>query len=473
MPLRFDSKLVIDGIDQSRNIRDAFSVAAKEIKSGKIKKNVNVRRALTNNLRKLSDFLSGEGPGAIQGFFGEPKDKSKYSSAKAAPDVETDLRLLEQALGKDVASKLAIDTSVTDKSKRTVEIKQTASKSKQITFTGISVAGFEGVSTKGLDPLRRIDKTRDKLNLSSAKKDQKVIFNWLYGPGNLFRQALYRASFQKMQNLLTFVYVDPKGSLRQSVQVKAIPGFIKYIEQATRTQSEAEKYFIVEVRDDIFTLRTTPLFDALIDDKYIEVTTQIQKALVADFTQNLVDYFTKGKANTEIRKALGAKSQYSLIQVVAEILYIAAEFDPQYGGDPLEITFDKKAQSFGPVSQKAKRGRPKKRVLKDPIQEQISVQQIEALARRMFRAVMPKGIPGGPPPPRPEILTERTGRFAESFRITKFNQRKEFLEYTYDPIYKVFEGEQRAPSALIERHGLRPAIQQLVGRHFRFIRDKN
>ena len=86
---------------------------------------------------------------------------------------------------------------------------------------------------------------------------------------------------------------------------------------------------------------------------------------------------------------------------------------------------------------------------------------------------MPKGVPGGPPPPRPEILTERTGRFAESFRVTKFNQRKGFIEYTYDPIYRVFENQQRAPSRLIEQQGLRPAVQQLVGTYFRFIRDKN
>jgi len=470
MTLKIDSRLLIDGKDQSKNLRDAFSVAVKEIKAGKIKKNITVRRALTNNLRKLSDFLAGEGPGAIQGFFGEPKDKSAYSSAKAAPDVEADLEALDQVLGENVSKRLSFDPNLTPKDKRTVEIKQQASKSKQITFTGISIAGFENVSTRGLDPIRREDKTREKLNLSSAKKDQQVIFDWLYGPGDSFRKALYAAAFQKMQNLLVFVYVDQKGSLKQSTQVKIIPGFIKYIEEATRNKAQAQRYFIVEVRDDNFTLRTTPLFDKLIDDKYEDVTTQVSKALVQDFSQNLVDYFTKGKANTEIRKALGAKSQYTLVQVVAELLFIAAEFDPQYGGDPLEIRFEKGAQKFGPLTVPAKRGRPKKRAVRDPIQEMVSIQQIEALARRLFRSKMPKGIPGGPPSPRPEILTERTGRFAESFRVTKFNQTKGFLEYTYDPIYNVFESERRAPSKLIEQQGLRPAVQQLVGKYFRFIR---
>lgn len=471
MPIKIASSLIIDGKDQSKNLRDAFSVAVRDIQAGKIKKNIKVRRALTNNLRKLSDFLSGEGPGAIQGFFGEPKDKRRYSSPSAAPDVEADLSSLDNVFGTDIASRLAVDVGVTDKDKRTVEVKQSASRSKQITFTGISVAGFEGVSTKGLDPIRR--KEGPKLSLGSGKKEQQVIFDWLYGPGAAFREALYRASFQKMQNLLTFVYVDEKGSLRQSPQVKVIPGFIKYINAATRSKAEAQKYFIVEVRDDNFTLRTTPAFDKLIDDKYEDVTKQIEKALVKDFSQNLIDYFTQGKANTEIRKALGAKSQYTLVQVVAELLFIAAEFDPKYGGNPLEIRLEKGAQTFGAVSQGARRGRPAKRKLKDPIQEQVSLQQIEALARKLFRSKMPKGVPGGPPPPRPEILTERTGRFAESFRVTKFNQKKGFIEYTYDPIYRVFENQQRAPSRLIEQQGLRPAVQQLVGTYFRFIRDKN
>ena len=52
----------------------------------------------------------------------------------------------------------------------------------------------------------------------------------------------------------------------------------------------------------------------------------------------------------------------------------------------------------------------------------------------------------------------------------KFNKNNKFIEYTYDPIYNVFESERRAPSKLIEEQGLRPAVQQLIGIHHRFIR---
>ena len=83
---------------------------------------------------------------------------------------------------------------------------------------------------------------------------------------------------------------------------------------------------------------------------------------------------------------------------------------------------------------------------------------------------MPKGNLEDPHRLLDEILTERTGRFAQSFTITKFNKAKEFIEYTYDPIYNVFESERRAPSKLIEEQGLRPAVQQLIGKYYRFIR---
>ena len=114
--------------------------------------------------------------------------------------------------------------------------------------------------------------------------------------------------------------------------------------------------------------------------------------------------------------------------------------------------------------------RAKKRQLKDPIQQVDQYSTIEALARKLFRSKMPKGNLEALHRLLDEILTERTGRFAESFTITRINQRKKFVEYTYDPIYNVFESERRAPSKLIETQGLRPAVQQIVGEYYRFIR---
>jgi len=155
------------------------------------------------------------------------------------------------------------------------------------------------------------------------------------------------------------------------------------------------------------------------------------------------------------------------------LIALAAQFDPSVGGSPFTVSSETDVSTkMGSI---ATRARPnltgaRKRKLKPDIQESISKEQIEALARRMFRATMPKGEPGGPPRPNPLVLTERTGRFAESFQVLRINEKKRFLEYTYDPIYNVFESERRAPSKLIETQGLRPAVQQIVGQYFRFIR---
>ena len=88
-----------------------------------------------------------------------------------------------------------------------------------------------------------------------------------------------------------------------------------------------------------------------------------------------------------------------LVNAFAEILVIAQEFER----NPLEI----RISSLGPTAkwsllflrQNLLKDR-KRAQLKDPIQQVIStVQQIEALARKLFRAKMPKGQPWGPPPP--------------------------------------------------------------------------
>lgn len=465
--VKLEGTLIIDGIDQTKRIGDSFSVAMKEISTGKLKPNIEVRRALTNNLKKLSDFLAGEGPGAIQGFFGDPKGSSlaRYSSPKAAPDVEADLDQIEKALGRDVTSRLAIDRDVTDADKRTIELKQTASRGDTITFSGISVLGF-GADTSGLEKIRR---KQDKFTLKGDKASQEIIYDWLYSKaGEQFRKALFRAAGQKMQNLLVFVYVDEKGSLRQSPKVKIIPGFIKFFNEAVSSKEKAKKLLTVEVRDGSFTLRTTPAFDKFLADKFEDVTTQIQNAMVQDFSQNLVNYFTTGKANTEIKKALKGGGNYSLVQLAAELLFIATEFDPKFGGKELGIRIESPAQEFGPVTQKAKRKQKSKP--QSRIQQAASETQMTQLVRRLMKAKMPKGQPGGPPPPVANILTYRTGQFVDSVNITRVDERASAVSYTYGRIYaQAHEPTSRNPRTLIEA-SIREAARRAINKDFRVTR---
>lgn len=462
--VKLEGTLIIDGIDQTKRISDSFSAAMKEISTGKLKPNIKIRRELTNNLKKLSDFLSGEGPGAIQGFFGDPKGSSlsRYSSPKAAPDIEADLSLIEKALGGDITSRLAIDRDVTDADKRTIELKQSASKEDTISFSGISVNKF-GADTSALESIRR---KKDSFTLKGDKASQEIVFDWLYSPaGDKFRRALYKAAGQKMQNLLVFVYVDEKGSLRQTPKIKIIPGFIKYFNDAVSSKEKAKRLLTVEVRDGSFNLRTTREFDKFLSDKYEDVTQQIQSAMVQDFSQNLVNYFTTGKANTEIKKVLGGGGKYSLVQLAAELMFIAAEFDPKFGGKELGIRIESSPQVFGAVSQKAIRKQKSKP--QSQMQRAASETQMTQLVRRLMKAKMPKGQPGGPPPPVAGILTYRTGQFVDSVNITRVDERASAVSYTYGRIYaQAHEPTSRNPRILIEA-SIREAARRAISKDFR------
>lgn len=62
---------------------------------------------------------------------------------------------------------------------------------------------------------------------------------------------------------------------------------------------------------------------------------------------------------------------------------------------------------------------------------------------------MPEGIPGGPPPPVPNILTYRTGRFANSIQLM-VDYRRKLVTYYYNPIYYIHEQTTRDPKVLIK-----------------------
>jgi hypothetical protein len=75
-------------------------------------------------------------------------------------------------------------------------------------------------------------------------------------------------------------------------------------------------------------------------------------------------------------------------------------------------------------------------------------------------------------PPVPNILTYRTGRFAQSFRITKVNEAASQITYTYDPVYRVaHENTGRDPRSLIQV-GIRQAVQKVLqtSQNFKMVR---
>ena len=124
----------------------------------------------------------------------------------------------------------------------------------------------------------------------------------------------------------------------------------------------------------------------------IDVTQRSCSQAEDKFLENILKFYVRGEGAKVLRRN-GAKTKYGFINAFAEILVIAQEFER----NPLEIEFKSGPMQSGRVISKAKSTGKRKRQTKDPIQHQITVQQIEALARKLFRSKMPKGTPGGPP----------------------------------------------------------------------------
>ena len=103
-------------------------------------------------------------------------------------------------------------------------------------------------------------------------------------------------------------------------------------------------------------------------------------------------------------------------------------------------------------------------------QQAVSAAQITELARRAFVQRMPKGVNKRTPPPVDNILTYRSGRFAQSFNILTIDERANKIIYTYDPIYRVHESTSRNPRNLIEG-GIRKVVQRKLGKRLGFIRQ--
>ena len=472
--MKLDLNIIFDGVPDGKGLRSAFNNAVTLVKN-KQYKSTPQDRAKMLDLRRFSDFLSGGAGGkqfdpAIKGFIGEPKDLSRYQSQESAPDTELAYDDIVTLFGEDIAKQFEFDSTTTDRNKRTVEIKQKLNEGGTSTFTQLGsgltrgskeFAGSINAIRSQADIKEIVDK-KNRIKIKASLYDQQKLFKWFESPAQTkYRNALITQFNQKMQNYLLYTYADGK------LKISAVPGLAKKFDLSTaaRRRKFTTLEFTGGASGGSVALRTSAAGNELIKKSMIEVTQRIVAQAEEKFLENILKFYVRGEGANVLRKN-GAQTKYGLVNAFAELLVIAQEFER----NPLEIEFKSGPMQSGRVISKAKSSAKRKRQTKDPIQHQITVQQIEALARKLFRSKMPKGTPGGPPPPINEILTERTGRFAQSFTITKFNKSKEFIEYTYDPIYNVFESERRAPSKLIEEQGLRPAVQQLIGKYHRFIR---
>jgi len=473
MTFQLNTKLVFDGRPPKE-----FTQAVKEFKSGKFKTNPEQRKKMLN-LQTLSDFFSGKGvrtgygiEGFI-GFLGEPDKGEAISKGYAAPGSTPDIEVREEDLRK-MLPKRVVDQIVAAQAEAglnieqdllTLELKQTIAKGK----TSESITQ----QTPGRAKLDELAARTAKVMAQGGKAKDSLMDWFLTEADSSYRRNVILAITQKITNLITITYIDEKGGFSAKPEIAITPGAAKVLD--LKNPAKFRQYVTVELfgsRSKGFTSIQYNLNSAayaILKKASTDVTKEMMSRIGANFGDRLFQYYVRGGGAALLKKRSGIE----LVQTFGELIALAAQFDPTMGGQPFEIS--QETDLSKPMGTISTRARPnlagaRKRKLKPDIQERISSEQIEALARRLFRATMPKGEPGGPPRPNPLVLTERTGRFAESFQILRINEKKRFLEYTYDPIYNVFESERRAPSKLIETQGLRPAVQQIVGQYFRFIR---
>jgi hypothetical protein len=480
-PPRLNIDLIFDGIVQSGAKKGDLTKAIKEVSSGRYKASLSDRGKMLDQ-KALSDFFAGgkgskRFPPAIRGFYGEPKNPSAYANPSSVPDTEISIEDLELLVGKQFASQFET-TDVTRQGFRTIEIKQQADpkKSGATSFTSLApgryteegkslfaISGEKQVVTKD-GPVFNKDGSPKLVNITLDNTDD--LWEWFESKSQTnYRNRAIQQFEQKMANYLLITTIDGKAS------IQAAPGLAKAFN--LQNKQRRRQYLYLEFRRNTVNLRATKEAEKFIKSKLVDISTKVAQATADNFAQNLLEYYVKGEGAAALKRA-GAKKEYGFVNAFAELLLIIKEFD-ESAGRPFFLGIDTKSQGGpGPITAGA-RAKTRKRQLKpaDDLQSQVSILQIEALARRLFREKMPTGVPGGPPPARPDVLTYRTGRLVDSFRILQYNQRKDIIKYTFDPIYNIYDGTMRDVDELVVQSGLRPAIRTLVGRFHRYINPIN
>jgi hypothetical protein len=480
---RLNVNLIFDGIVQSGGSKSDFNKAIKLVSAGKYRANLADRAKMLDQ-KKLSNFFAGgEGPKrfppAIRGFLGEPKNQSAYANPSSVPDTEISIKDLELLVGKEFASQFEA-SDVTRQGFRTIEIKQQAdpkAKTSKTTFTGLSpgrdteegkrlfdISGEKQVTTKDGKPIFNKDGTPKLTNITLNNTDD--LWKWFESKSQTnFRNRAIQQFEQKMANYLLITTIDGKAS------VQAAPGLAKAFN--LQNKQNRRKYLFLEFRRGTVALRATTVAERFIKSKLVDISTKVAQATADNFAQNLLEYYVRGDGASALKKA-GASTKYGFVNAFAELLLIIKEFD-ESAGRPFILEIGSKSQSGPGIIAAGTRAKTRKRQLqpREDLQAQVSLAQIEALARRLFREKMPTGVPGGPPPPRPDVLTFRTGRLVDSFRVIQYNQKKNIIKYTFDPIYNVYDGTQRDVDELIVQSGLRPAVRQLIGEFHRYLNPNN
>jgi hypothetical protein len=459
--MKLDFNLLFDGKPPKE-----FLVALNRVRKGKAKPDLEIRKKILD-LQLLSNFLSGEaarfGLPAFEGFLGDPKGASRnaYTAPGSVPDIEITKKDLVALVGPQLASEF-VDQPGGGQAQESValELKQTATTKKgKESLTQIGGKAF----ASEIESLDKALKT-----IGASKYSSSAILDWFNNQApKAFRERVLAQIEEKIGNVLLISYVDEKGNVSPRPIISVVPGAAKKLN--LRSQANQRKFLAPELRGGSISFRLNPTGVKFIESQAVNITQQATRQLNKNFAQNFLNFYLNPRLGGSAIKKAQLQSRFTLVNAFAELIILAGQFDPSFGGKTFTFRQEIDTSRPGAVSSKAK-GATKRSSTKSPQQQVISVAQLTELARKAFVQRMPRGNPNGTPPPVDNILTYRSGRFAKSFEIVTIDERNKRIRYTYDPIYRVHEATSRNPRTLIES-GIRRVAQQKFGTAFRFIRQ--
>ena len=469
--MNLDIKFIFDGKPPA-----AFNKALQKVSSGKYRTNPK-QRAEILNLRALSDFFSGEGAGgpyqleSFVGFLGGPnKAQAKaagYANPASAPDIQISEEDLRAMLPPSVANQIVEADRKTGIKSETIaiELKQTTAKGK---YTETVTEQQPGKST-----IDRLAKATESKSVATGK----FLMDWFLTKAEpAYRTKVISVINQKFSNLLSFTYVDEKGGALGKPKATITPGAAAKLNLGTGNAVNRQnfaKYINIgftgsRSKGDLGSLQfeLNNASFAVMNKASVDITKEIGARISQRFATNLIAFYTKGGGQKLLTKA-GIKSNSALIDTFAELILLAQEFDPDFGGKAFQIRTERQdAKIAGAITSAAKLRQGRKK--QSEKQRLVTEVQLTALAQKALQQRMPQGQPGGPPDPTPGILTSRTGRFIQSAQVLKINERKRTIFYTYDPIYRVHE-EKYKPTELVT-NTIREVAQQQFGVRYALFR---
>jgi len=444
-----------------------FLVAINRVKKGRAKPDLEIRKKILD-LQLLSNFLSGEGSRfglpAFEGFLGDPKGAARnaYTAPGSVPDIEITKEDLVRLVGPGVAKQFVGQPGAGNQKQERIalELKQTATTKKgKETLTQIGGKQFA-------DEIKSLENALKKIGAS--KYTSSAILDWFNNQApKKFKDRVLAQIEEKIGNVLLISYVDEKGGVASKPIISVVPGAAKKLN--LRNPANQKRFLAPELRGSSISFRLNSAGVKFIESQAIDISTQATRQLNKNFSQNFLNFYLDPKLGGKAIQKARTQSRFQLVNAFAELIILAGQFDPKSGGK--EFIFRQQIDTSKPGRVSATVNASKKRSSgKSPQQQIVSVAQITELARKAFVQRMPKGVTKRTPPPVDNVLTYRSGRFAQSFQILTIDAKNDRIRYTYDPIYRVHESTSRNPRDLIEG-GIRKVVQQQFAKTFKLVRQ--